>query len=73
MKELLKKISITKMSFFITIVVLLGITIYLSIVFGSDEVAKTIIELFKTVVISMVSFYFWQKGIKKEKDPLMKE
>lgn len=57
----LEKISVTKLSFIIVICVMCYLTIYAVMATVESETLKTILNIFDYAVVSMISFYFWQK------------
>lgn len=72
MKEILTKISVTKLSFLLVITVLCYLTIYAVMANIENETLKTILTMFGYAVTSMISFYFGQKVAEMKKvDGLM--
>lgn len=68
MKSFIERFSVTKLVLLLIILTLMFIEIW-NVINGGD-----ISDLFSNVVIAIVSFYFWQKGIEyKETDSLVEK
>ena len=62
------KVSVTKLTLFILVLALIVYQGYILYKWGDIQ------ELFSNVVIAVVSYYFWQKGIKyDEVDSILEE
>lgn len=68
MKNFLERFSVTKLVLLLIILTLMFIEIWKVINWEENS------DLFSNVVIAIVSFYFWQKGIEYEKpDSIVEE
>mgnify|MGYP006988891928 CR=1 FL=1 len=68
MKNFLERFSVTKLVLLLIILTLMFIEIWKVVNWGENS------DLFSNVVIAIVSFYFWQKGIEYEKpDSIVEE
>ena len=66
MKNILERLSVTKLVFLIVMVCLCVFTGYQ--IFTAQEIKNS---LWENVVTVIISFYFWQKVWESKKDPLI--
>lgn len=72
--NVLTKLSFTKLTFFMVILVLCVTTAWVVFTGRYDELTKTVLSFFGTALVSMTSFYFGQKtSYMNKEDALVKD